>query len=62
MVTVRKTETASNPNVTARSPCHAKKSAMTSEIRSSVQTAAKKAKNHLLYRNFRIQLKSRTTR
>jgi hypothetical protein len=53
MATARQTAINSNPIVTPRRALHSKKSAAASEIKSSVQTKAKKPKNHLLYKNFR---------
>jgi hypothetical protein len=49
----------SNTIVTSRRALHEKKSAAASEIRSRVQTKAKKPKNHLLYKNFRINVAPR---
>ena len=57
MATERQTAIISSPIVTPRSAPHPKKSAVASENRSSVQTKAKKPKNHLLYRNFRIHVR-----
>jgi hypothetical protein len=55
MATARQTAINSNPIVTPRRILHPRKSAAASEIRSSAQTKAKKPKNHLLYKNFRIR-------
>jgi len=56
MATARQTAINSNPIVTPRRILHPRKSAAASEIRSSAQTTAKKPKNHLLYKNFRIRV------